>query len=157
MELPWLKSGTRLRRRAANFPTIGRSTKFWKSLLQYYIGGLTMYKDFPILFLSLSRWIVRVRCKLCLTKVFWMFRVKMGRLLITTKDLLRLTTGWVGNANQRSSGRYSVTTFFESQLHKHRQKLGREQWSSGNGKWLMFKRLWVQIPAQQIGWTFLSH
>ena len=31
---------------------------------------------------------------------------------------------------------------------------GREPWSSGNGWRLMFKRLWVQIPAPHTGWTF---
>ena len=32
--------------------------------------------------------------------------------------------------------------------------LGQEPWSSGYGRRLMFKRSWVQIPAQYTGWTF---
>ena len=32
--------------------------------------------------------------------------------------------------------------------------LGREPWSSGYGRRLMFQRLWVRIPAPFTGWTF---
>ena len=33
---------------------------------------------------------------------------------------------------------------------------GRESWSSGYGKRLMFQRLWVQIPAPYTWWTFFT-
>ena len=33
---------------------------------------------------------------------------------------------------------------------------GREPWSSGYGRRLMFQRLWVQIPALYTGWTFFT-
>ena len=32
--------------------------------------------------------------------------------------------------------------------------VGREPWSSGYGRRLMFQRLWVRIPALYTGWTF---
>ena len=32
--------------------------------------------------------------------------------------------------------------------------VGREPWSSGYGRRLVFKRLWVQIPALYTGWKF---
>ena len=34
--------------------------------------------------------------------------------------------------------------------------LGREPWASGYGSRLMFKRMWVKIPALAIGWTFFK-
>ena len=30
-------------------------------------------------------------------------------------------------------------------------------WSSGFGRWLMFERSWVQIPALCTGWTFFTY
>ena len=35
-------------------------------------------------------------------------------------------------------------------------KFGREPWSGGYGRRLMFERLWVQIPAQHTRWTWHS-
>ena len=32
---------------------------------------------------------------------------------------------------------------------------GREPWSSGYGRRLMFQRSWVRIPAPYTGWTFV--
>ena len=32
--------------------------------------------------------------------------------------------------------------------------VGWEPWSSGYGRWLMFQRSWVQIPAPYTGWTW---
>ena len=34
---------------------------------------------------------------------------------------------------------------------------GREPWSSGYGKRLTFRRLWVRIPAPYTGWTFFTY
>ena len=34
---------------------------------------------------------------------------------------------------------------------------GREPWSSGYGRRLMFRRSWVQIPALFTGWTFFTY
>ena len=34
------------------------------------------------------------------------------------------------------------------------ENLGREPWSSGYGRKLMFERLWFQIPAPNIRWTW---
>ena len=36
------------------------------------------------------------------------------------------------------------------------QNIGREPWSSGYGRRLMFVRLWVRIPSPYTGWT-LGH
>ena len=36
-------------------------------------------------------------------------------------------------------------------------RLGREPWSSGYGKRLMFQMLWVRILAQYTGWTFFTY
>ena len=33
----------------------------------------------------------------------------------------------------------------------------REPWSSGYGRRLMFRRLWVWIPAPYTGWTFFTY
>ena len=35
--------------------------------------------------------------------------------------------------------------------------LGRELWSSGYGRRLMFQRLWVRIPAPYTVWTFFTY
>ena len=35
-----------------------------------------------------------------------------------------------------------------------KRQIGREPWSSGYGRRLMFQRSWVQIPAPYTGWTF---
>ena len=40
--------------------------------------------------------------------------------------------------------------------HSHKNNLGREHWSSGYGKRLMFRKLWVQTPAQYTGWAFFT-
>ena len=37
------------------------------------------------------------------------------------------------------------------------QSLGREPWSSGYGRRLMFERLWVRIPAPYTGWIDIFH
>ena len=33
--------------------------------------------------------------------------------------------------------------------------VGREPWSRGYGRWLMFRRSWVQIPVLHTGWTWI--
>ena len=38
--------------------------------------------------------------------------------------------------------------------NKERDKSGREPWSSGYVRWLIFKRSWVQIPVPYTGWTW---
>ena len=35
--------------------------------------------------------------------------------------------------------------------------LGREPWSSGLGRRLMFQRFWVRIPAPYTGWIFFTY
>ena len=45
------------------------------------------------------------------------------------------------------------TSVICSQKHKD---TGREPWSSGNGRRLMFERSWVRIPAPFTWWTFFT-
>ena len=40
--------------------------------------------------------------------------------------------------------------------HKRFVRLGREPWSSGYGRRLMYRRSWVRIPAPYTGWTFFT-
>ena len=39
---------------------------------------------------------------------------------------------------------------------RQKYRFGRELWSSGYGRRLMFQRLWVRIPAMYTGCTFLT-
>ena len=45
--------------------------------------------------------------------------------------------------------------YLESDWVAKSSLFGRETWSSGYGRRLMFWRSWVQIPALYTGWTFI--
>ena len=57
----------------------------------------------------------------------------------------RLETAWRWNSNGLKNA--------PNVCGKHVNQ-GREPWSSGYGKRLTFRWLWVQIPAPYTGWTF---
>ena len=65
-------------------------------------------------------------------------------LIVSRKDQLRLTS------EQRPQD------LIENKLASNNWLDGREPWSSGYGRLLVFKRSWVQIPAPYTGRTF-SH
>ena len=58
--------------------------------------------------------------------------------------------------NRANGGRCLFHTFYfqEFPVVGKMQKKGREPWSSGYGRRLMFVRSWVQIPALYTGGTF---
>ena len=76
------------------------------------------------------------------------------------RDRLRMVSIMINNSRQRKV--YSKVSFFKvllsvmiwpsfEYIKQHRE--GREPWSSGYGRILMFQRSWVQIPAPYSGWT----
>ena len=49
---------------------------------------------------------------------------------------------------------WPINFYYESKEEWASMYLGRETWSSGYGRRLMFQRSRVRIPAPYIGWTF---
>ena len=70
------------------------------------------------------------------------------------------TSPWESNPCTRWRARNSIWEKMvdcrEEEIWRKYLPLGREPWSSGYGRRLMFWRSWVQIPAPYAGWTFFT-
>ena len=95
----------------------------------------------------------------------WFFHFKVG---YNVNFGLRQegSTVWVSSNLYQTNGSTYTSTIVNGTLgmsflwtryqSKHVAISGREPWSSGYGRRLMFWRSWVQIPAPNTGWTFFT-